>query len=622
MAENRDPYGWCWDFDALRVCDPTALARVLERRFPSRGHEQFRAWTTSLAVLRATADQCTEATEHAASYAAILEYVLPRDVRRPDVVVLENGTVLVIEFKEGARISAADVDQVQAYARDLREYHAACHERHIVPILVLLGYRGDVVRRGEVIVTRADCLHEQILAMTSQGAFHAPDALGWLRAAYDPLPSLVHASRRIFEREPLPQIKRAASAGLPHALARLLSIAAEARADGSRRLVLVTGVPGSGKTLLGLQLVHAEALDALADPGAHGTPGVLLSGNDPLVDVLQYALKSRAFVQKLKTFLLEYHGSSDATPPEHVLVFDEAQRAWDASKVSTKHRGELGEKTEPELLLEIADRMPGWSVVVALVGEGQEIHVGEERGLSLWADALRARTGWRVHAPPRIAGAVRGSVPVYEEPGLDLDTTLRTHAAADLHRWVRTLLDGELDAAGAIRQRLSGYAIYVTRELDLARRYFAGRYAGQPDRRYGMLASSCATNVYFTRRLKEDGVGVKYGRWYEGSPRGDNYCCSLRTAVSEFGCQGLELDGALVCWGDDLTWTGSGWAQRAGKKRRGAQSSERLRINAYRVLLTRARDGMCVFVPPEPAHVMDPVAEALAIAGAEILSDA
>jgi hypothetical protein len=562
-----------------------------------------------------------EATAGASAYAAILEYVLPRDIRRPDVVVLENGTVLVIEFKQGTRISVADVDQVQAYARDLREYHAACHERRVVPILVPIGYRGEVVHRGEVIVTPADRLHEQILAMTSGGAGHVPDTREWLRSPYDPLPSLVHASRRIFEQEPLPRIKRAVSAGLPDAFARLLEIASEAKRDGSRRLVLVTGVPGSGKTLLGLELAHAAALQEIV--GGDAKCAVLLSGNDPLVDVLQYALKSTAFVQSLKAFLVEYHVRSNAAPPEHVLVFDEAQRAWDRKKVSSKHRGELGDHTEPELLLEIADRVPGWSVVVALVGDGQEIHVGEEAGLVLWADALRDRSSWRVHVPPRIAAELRGAAPLHEEPYFDLDTTLRTHTAADLHRWVRTLLDGDLDRARSIREALSDYSIYVTRDLELARRYLSRRYAGLSDRRFGMLASSCATNLLgFTRRLKEDGVGVKYGRWYEGKPHGDNWCGSLRTAVSEFGCQGLELDGALVCWGDDLTWTGSGWAQLAGKKRRGAQNSARLRANAYRVLLTRARDGMCVFVPPEPAKVMDPVVEALERAGAERLSDA
>ncbi|MCA9712385.1 MAG: DUF2075 domain-containing protein, partial [Myxococcales bacterium] len=235
---------------------------------------------------------------------------------------------------------------------------------------------------------------------------------------------------------------------------------------------------------------------------------------------------------------------------------------------------------------------------------------------------LRERTGWQLHAPERLLAGAPWPGPAHAEPALDLDTTLRTHVAADLHRWVDALLEGSLPAAAAIAAGLGDYPIYVTRDLDQARRYAARRYAGQIERRYGLLASSCAENLRgHAPRIKEDGIGVGYGRWYEGSPRGKNYCCALQTAVSEFGCQGLELDLSVVCWGDDLTWAEGQWAQRAGKKRRGARAPQRLRKNAYRVLLTRGRDGICIFVPPEPAVLMDPVDAALRSAGAQRLLD-
>jgi len=624
MSDQQQPCGWWGDFATLIESEPDAIARQLHQRYTPRGHEQFTAWIDSVEILRSTARGCVGQAPGAAVCTAILEYELPRDERRPDVVVLENGTVLVIEFKTGRAPSSADVDQVQCYARDLREYHAQCRGRRIVPVLVLASYRGPVVQRGDVIVSSPEHLSAEILTRLTLAPGGQPDPLTWLRGEYAPMPGLAAAARLIFDREPLPRIKRAESAGIPEALECLESIAAEASRTGSRRLVLLTGVPGAGKTLAGLSLAYSGQLEALVPEDRRGPPpGVFLSGNGPLVDVLQYTLKSTSFVQSLKTYLEYYVAKNpDARPPEHVLVFDEAQRAWDAKKVTTKHRGTLGKRSEPALLLDVAERIPQWSVVVALIGEGQEIHVGEEAGLSLWTDALRGREGWQLHAPPRLLADTSPPGPARAEPALDLDTTLRTHVAAELHRWVSELLEGEPSTAAAIASRLGDYRIYVTRDLDQARRYAQRFYAGRADCRYGLLASSCAENLRaHALRIKEDGINVRYGRWYEGSARGKNYCCALQTAVSEFGCQGLELDLSIVCWGDDLTHGDAGWTQRGGKKRRGAQAPEQLRRNAYRVLLTRGRDGMCIFVPPTPAELMDPVDAALVEAGAQRLLD-
>ena len=625
MPSLREPCGWSGDFAALIASEPTALAALLNRSFMPRGHEQFAAWASSIAILRSAASRCVDTLPAASSFAAILEYELPRDDRRPDVIVLENGTVVVIEFKEGAKPSTADVDQVHCYARDLKHYHSACHDRQIVPFLVPVVYCGPVHERKGVIVTPPDQLAAQILALTPNASPRRPDASAWLDGHYAPLPGIAQAARTLFHREPLPRIKRADAAGIPRVSARLLDLAADAQRERARKLVMLTGVPGSGKTLVGLQLVHAEALDALVPSDRRaGAPGVFLSGNDPLVDVLQKSLKSTDFVQSLKAFLKLYIGRSDEAPPEHVLVFDEAQRAWDQKQVFQKHTGAFGARSEPELLLTIAERIPDWCLVLALHGEGQEIHVGEEGGLELWADALRSHECWTVHAATEVARTLQHSgVPALAEPLLKLDTTLRAHVAEKLHRWVECLLEGNLDQARALAASMEGYDLYTTREFEHARQYVRDRYAGQRGRRYGLLASSCAENVRpFARRIKEDGVGVRYGRWYEGQAKGTNFCCSLETAVSEFGCQGLELDYAILCWADDLTWTGSQWAQQGGKRRRGAKDYQRLRVNAYRVLLTRGRDGTCIFVPPKPAALMDPVYEALDGAGAQPLVDA
>lgn len=623
VSSKREPCGWSGDFADLIACESTTLAATLDRSLAPRGHEQFLAWDSSLRILRNAASRCVDALPAASDFAAILEYELPRDDRRPDVIVLENGTVVVIEFKEGAKPTTAAEDQVRCYARDLKHYHSACHEREVVPLLVPVGYRGPVHERKGVIVTPPDGLGAQILALTANAELHRPDATAWLDGQYAPLPGIAQAARALFHREPLPRIKRADAAGIPQVIARLLQLAAQAQRERARKLVVLTGVPGSGKTLVGLQLVHTAALDALVPPHRRaGAPGVLLSGNDPLVDVLQKTLDSTAFVGSLKVFLDQYIARSDGTPPEHVLVFDEAQRAWDQDKVFHKHKGAFGRRSEPELLLTIAERIPDWCLVLALVGEGQEIHVGEEGGIELWAEALCNHARWSVHTEGRVAQSFEAmGVTASSDPLFRLDTTLRAHVAEDLHLWVEHLLEGRLDQARILVDSLEGYDLYVTRAIEHARNYVRERYRGQSDRRYGLLASSCAENLRsFALRIKEDGLGVEYGRWYEGQARGKNFCCALETAVSEFGCQGLELDYAVLCWADDLTWTGSQWAQSGGKKRRGAKDSQRLRANAYRVLLTRGRDGTCLFVPPEPR--MDPVYEALVAAGVPPLVDA
>lgn len=505
MPSPSDACGWVGDFATLVATDAAALANELHRAFSQRGSDQFEAWASSLEILRNAASRCMDAQPAASEFAAILEYRLPRDDRRPDVIVLENGTVVVIEFKEGARPASADIDQVSGYARDLRHYHSACRERVIVPFLVPVGYRGPTLRHEKgVVVTSPDRLPEEVLAVVRDVKLRRPDPIEWLRGEYAPLPGLVAAARLIFDHQPLPRIKRAAAAGIPDACARLGAIATEARGDGDRRLVLLAGVPGSGKTLVGLQLVHAEELEELVPPERRGAaPGVFLSGNGPLVEVLQKSLGSKDFVQSLKDFL-EYHVlRSEGPPVEHVLVFDEAQRAWDAKKVGTKHRRKLGVRSEPELLLTIADRIPQWCMVLALVGEGQEIHIGEEGGLALWAEALAAHEGWRVHAPPRLVDALAGfGVESVSEPTLDLDTSLRSHVAGDLHRWVSRLLDGELEEARSLVPRLEGFDLYVTRDLEAARRYVHRLYAGRADRRFGLLASSCAENLLgFVRRI-------------------------------------------------------------------------------------------------------------------------
>jgi hypothetical protein len=329
--------------------------------------------------------------------------------------------------------------------------------------------------------------------------------------------------------------------------------------------------------------------------------------------VLQNALSSKAFVQDMHRYIRDYGlKHRQRIPPEPFVVFDEAQRAWDEAKVEDFYTKKLGSgagdlrRSEPQMLVEIAERFPTWATVLCLVGDGQEIHTGEEGGLDLWADALaESKEEWTVHGPPELEARFARATEAYEpHPELSLDTTLRSHTAADLHEWARLLLD-EQDLAGAAecagRLRAAAFPIYVTHELDQARHYAWTRFRGEGLRRYGFIASSKAKALlnYGLDPTFQATRRIQIGPWFNADPGDPRSCCRLDTVITEFQAQGLELDLPLVCWGEDFLWRDGTWRMKSLRKRKLVSDPMRLRTNAYRVLLTRGREGIVVFVPPE-----------------------
>jgi hypothetical protein len=465
-----------------------------------------------------------------------------------------------------------------------------------------------------VYVTSHDYLDELLEKLASRDAplvsvreFLAPDA-------YAPLPTIVQAARELFAKRPLPFIKRARASTEP-ALKYITDVAHEAAQTKTRHLVLLSGVPGSGKTLVGLQLVHAGWLDDLSvlrESGKPSAPAVYLSGNGPLVQVLQHALKDaggggRTFVQGIKDYVA-YHSRRTSPPPEHLIVFDEAQRAHDAERVAQVHDAPVG-RSEPEHLLEFCERIPEWCVLAALIGDGQAIHVGEEGGPQLWADAtnvLKDRENWRVHACSRLVQSFgTASVDTYSADVLDLDTEIRFHLTPKVHRFVEGLLGANNnDALRLIANELheGGYRFLVSRDLGQAKDYLRERYADAVHARYGLLASSRdkwlptfgVDNTFQTTKR------LRVGPWYNAAPDDVQSCCQLNTVATEFSSQGLELDCALVAWGSDLLWTDAGWSITHSRKTQGVvRDAVALRKNLYRVLLTRGRDATVTFVPPD-----------------------
>ncbi|SRR5579875_909766 len=604
-------YAWAGDVATFVATPDEELLEALTRFLRETGAPQLLAWHRSIGVLR---EQLRRCLPDAGGFGLVLEFELPRSGgRRPDLIVLENGIVLVVEFKNRVEVELADLDQVRSYVRDLEDYHEGCQGRRLLPILIPIGMQGEPFERDGVRVIPPSALGDLMRELSAPARGRRADVIGWTSAPYRPLPSLVEAARLLFEHQPLPRIRRAESARIPETISLIESIVRDTAERRVRSLVLLAGVPGSGKTLVGLQLVHSRKLPLSA---------VFLSGNGPLIQVLQYALGGgkprREFVQDLRSFLRDNLVRLRAPCRERVVVFDEAQRAWDRDRVLLKHKGRLV-GSEPELLTRIADRSPDEPfVLVALMGEGQEIHAGEEAGLAQWVEAVRASQAWEVVAPPHLAEPFQqGGLPVRVEPLLNLTATLRSHRALQVAGWVDLLLAGQLEQASDVAAALRNceFVIYVARDLEALRSYARDRYAFEPGKRYGLLVSSKFRKavLYGVQPLRAD--YWYYGEWYEEGPSHPRSACRLELAATEFGCQGLELDLPIVCWGPDLTWSGRDWIVRPERNRH-VIDPRRIRRNAYRVLLTRGRDGLCIFVPRESFPEMDLTYEALQMAGA------
>jgi hypothetical protein len=617
--------GWNSKFPSFRSAPPRVIRESLSAYVKDAGPEQVRAWDDTIPPLQGEVGEILQIDTAAPNYSTILEYTLPMESRRTDVIFLAKGSVVVLELKGKLRPSQADIDQAAAYVRDLRCYHRECSDRPVLELCVPMRARGYIGRQHDVHILGPDAVDSFVEGLPYDATHHPIAPADFLaETAYRPLPTLVQAARELFEKGDLRPIRRARAATDP-AVFKIKDIIHDAAAHGRRRLILVTGVPGAGKTLVGLRTVHAHYLDDLAVPRVNGkssAPAVFLSGNGPLVEVLQYELRGaggggKTFVRGVKDYVKRYSSKPGLIPPEHVLIFDEAQRAFDAAQVQIKHAndpGFIGGKSEPEHFIEFAERIPEWCAVIGLIGSGQEIHIGEEGGLIQWRQAIESSSdpgSWTVNGPTQLRDTFQKSAILFEEsPALSLDTEIRFHLASEIHEFVNLLLDGApAQSLSVVAEKLEsqGYHLRITGDRKIAEDYLKERYAENPYARYGLVASSkdqdlerfgIANDYQSTKR-------VRYGPWYsdtEDAPGGFS-CRHLRDAVTEFGAQGLELDAVLLAWGTDFVRENGNWTNRRARGyRRSAQVKNpfQLRKNSYRVLLTRGRDGTVIFLPPLP----------------------
>lgn len=581
--------------------------------------EQQWAWEESGQVMADVLRDLVEVAPDTKDWAVFFEYPIPRRETRPDVVLLGPGFVVVIEFKAGAT-SYPRADRLQAddYAKDLRDFHEESHGLLVIPVLCATAADSTYVDlSSDSAACQVQLVNTKSLS-TLLAKAHRRFGKGplinhqrWDQSRYRPTPGIVETALDVFSGQQVREISHAYADNLTATVDELQQIIEQARERSERVVCFVTGVPGSGKTLAGLAAVHkATGDDQLTVLGTY------LSGNGPLVDVLRYALsrdlhqreqirmsdatrRASVMVQMVHHFVREL-ATTERPPPENVIVFDEAQRAWDAKQMERKQRIS---SSEAQVTFDIMSRTPNWAAVIALVGEGQEINSGEA-GIQEWTKALTDFPDWKIYVSPHVNHQL-GSRPT-ESLGLHLSVGARAPRAKYLADWVDAVVAGKSRAARDALAANQDYPILLTRDLEVARAYLRDR--ASPDRRTGLLASAQA------RRLRALGIemsndfqsGIHWPRWFVDGPNDIRSSYQLEVAASEFKCQGLEIDWVGLCWGSDFTWdpAANEWnTQRMVGPKWVTDKDKTRATNRYRVLLSRARYGMVIWVPRPPEHI-------------------
>ena len=590
-------------------------------------HQQKHAWQAQVQCLR----------HHLAPNQTgwiYFEFSIPRMGKRADVVLVTAGVVFVIEFKVGAHsFDNYAVEQVHDYALDLKNFHRGSHGLPIVPILIstaaplqpmpAMKWASDQVAEPLCIAT-AD-LPQAIEMVVGQCSVLPIDVVAWSQSGYQPTPTIVEAALALYRQHDVKEITRseAGADNLGLTAIRVEQIIEHAKSKSRKAICFITGVPGAGKTLAGLNIATSRA-ERHSDEHA-----VFLSGNGPLVDVLREALardkagregipRSRAY-REVSTFVQNIHHFRDEAlestnpPVEKVVIFDEAQRAWNremASKFMQQKRGHATfDMSEPAFLLDAMNRHKEWCVVICLVGGGQEINTGEA-GLAEWITVLRDQhPDWDVHVSSRLddrdyiwdaelAEELSRASASWDE-ALHLGVSIRSFRAEALSEFVGYVVDNKPEQARMIYQAIADkYPILLTRSLAEARSWLRTKARGSE--RYGLTASSGAN------RLRPDGIWIKSKIdapvWFLNERADVRSSFYLEETASEFDIQGLELDWACVCWDADFRHNNDEWQYfsfRGTKWQRMNAAHRQLYLkNAYRVLLTRARQGMVIFVPP------------------------
>ncbi len=568
------------------------------------------------------------------------EYTIPRMGQRIDVVLLIGPVIFVLEFKIGENEFASyAIDQVWDYALDLKNFHESSHDRYVAPLLIATKAENphpiiSVTPQNDKLLFPIKCniellgkVIEDVLRFTEGGSI---DRMQWENGRYCPTPNIIEAAMALYNGHLVSEISRsdAGAINLSQISDVISDIIRISKKKSQKSICFVTGVPGAGKTLVGLNIAttHIDASNDLYS--------VYLSGNGPLVEILREALardkvrrakergsriKKGKAMSEVKAFIQNVHHFRDdclvdekAAPVEHVALFDEAQRAWNVEQTSNfmrrKKKKPNFNHSEPEFLISCLERHPDWAVIVCLVGGGQEINTGEA-GISEWIESLnRSFPNWHIYISSRLtdseygAGEVLKTISfrknvVYKDE-LHLAVSMRSFRAEHVSLLVKQMLDLNVDAAHATLKIVKAkYPIVITRDLGKAKQWLKRQARGSE--RYGIVVSSQA------ERLKPYAIDVKSiidpTHWFLDGKEDVRSSYYLEDVATEFDVQGLELDWTCVTWDADFRYLNKEWGHWSfcGDRWNNIRKAERKIYlkNAYRVLLTRARQGMVIVVP-------------------------
>ena len=615
----------------------------------------------------------------------IFEYDIPRLGKRVDVVLLYKGIIFCLEFKVNqSNILEADIDQVLDYALDLKNFHFYSQDRVIVPILIATNYKNCSTniqmsvyddRVVNPLVSGAFGVGALIQKVLNKFPSETPVNPNWIISPYAPTPTIVEAAKSLYENHSVESITRheADKVSTDKTISYILQVIKNSKLNGRKSICFVTGVPGAGKTLVGLDVAIKQTYQG-SDIPVEDEGAVYLSGNGPLVAVLNEALAqdnykkcnirgekkkltdSRREVSKSIQIIHRYRdnmlakiknpvedGILEIDPDkavklkesgfgevEHVAIFDEAQRAWTHKRLAEylKRGGTYGNKlkvpnfpmSEAAFLIWSLDQREDWATIVCLVGGGQEINTGEA-GITEWIKALNEKfTNWDVYISPKLTEAeyaegrvnelLKDNKRVVYSDDLHLSVSLRSFRAEKLSAFVHALLAFDENASEIYAEIKDKYPIVLTRDMEKAKRWLHEKVRGTE--RTGVLITKESA------RYKPLGIHVLPSgdenavHWFledKVDTRSSNY---LEDAATEIQVQGLELDYTCILWDADMRYDNGKWhfyrfngqtkwvEQTANTESK--QDLIKYMLNAYRVLLTRARVGMVICVPEGNAH--------------------
>ena len=609
----------------LGTSDETILGRLMISDEFRTTIEQKNSWRSEIEILK-------RQLRHVPDGSIIFEYTIPRIGDRIDVTCIINGIIFALEFKvNNTEYLPADEEQVVDYALDLKYFHEESERRHIVPMLIATDAApfGTTVtifddKILDTILCNKDNIAEKInaiLRVIPQGESITTNA--WINSRYRPTPTIIEAAQALYQKHDVKEISRndAGAANLEKTNAAINYVIEDCKTNHKKAICFITGVPGAGKTLAGLNIANTRHQFEENDHA------VFLSGNGPLVQVLQEALarddakrnsisknkaktKTKAFIQIVHRFR-DAAVSSNDPPLEKVAIFDEAQRAWDMEQLAKFMAQKKGvpdfNKSEPESLIEFMNRHEDWATIVCLVGGGQEINTGEG-GIVDWFDALRNHfPDWEIYLSDKMTDSEyvgESSIDAllgrsyHIIPELHLSISMRSFRSEKQSAFVKALVDCNVEDARALYLELKDkYPIVLTRDLDTAKQWVRAKSRGSE--RYGMMATSAA------ERLRTRGIWaaneIKPVKWFlEGKDDVDS-SFYLEITATEFAVQGLEIDYGIVAWDGDVRYCDGDFIYKRFTRNMwcNVNKEERRRYmkNAYRVLLTRSRQGMVIYVP-------------------------